>query len=173
MSSNSSVSSKETILEKTLGSVATFSDSDISSIQITTQKLNGRNYLQWAQSVKIVICGRGKLGYLTGELKPPTQSDPTHKNWLVENSIVLAWLINSMEPEISRRCLWFHTAKEVWELLTVYCSIKIRSNLEKERVFYFLAGLNRNIDDVRGRVVARDPFPSPEDAFAKVRREEM
>lgn len=34
-------------------------------------------------------------------------------------------------------------------------------------------GLNCNLDDVRGRLVARDPFPSPEDAFAVVRREEM
>ncbi|XP_075499991.1 uncharacterized protein LOC142538567 [Primulina tabacum] len=152
---------------------------------ITTHKLNGRNYLQWAQSVKIVICGRGKLGCLTGELKPPTHSDSTHKNWLAENSIVLAWLINSMEPEISRRYLWFHTANEtfdIWQELDLFrddssscadCSIKIRSNLEKEWVFDFLAGLNRNLDDVRGRVVARDPFPSSDDAFAEVRREEM
>lgn len=42
-----------------------------------------------------------------------------------------------------------------------------------EREGIRFAGLNRNLDDVRGRVVARDPFPSPEDAFADVRREEM
>ena len=71
---------------------------DNTSLQITAHKLNGRNYLQWSQSVKIVICGRGKLGYITGETKPPAQTEPTYQTWLAENSIVLAWLINSMEP---------------------------------------------------------------------------
>ncbi|XP_073133787.1 uncharacterized protein [Henckelia pumila] len=203
--------------------IAPLSSSDASSLHITTHKLDGRNYLQWAQSVKIVICGRGKLGYLTGELPSPDSKDPAAcSTWLVENSIVLAWLINSMEPHISRRYLWFKTAKEVWDAarnmysdlgnasqifelrsklkelkqgsksVTQYfsdlqdlwqeldlfldenpmcatCSIKASHNIEKERVFDFLAGLNRNLDEVRGRVVARDPFPSTEEAFADVR----
>ncbi|KAH7575919.1 hypothetical protein JRO89_XS02G0252600 [Xanthoceras sorbifolium] len=34
------------------------------------------------------------------------------------------------------------------------CSIKQRRKLEGERVYDFLAGLNRNLDEVRGRVVA-------------------
>lgn len=55
----------------------------------------------------------------------------------------------------------------------VTCSVKLRKHLEKERVFDFLAGVNRYLDEVRGRVVARDPLPSPEDAFAEVRREEI
>ncbi|KZV41993.1 hypothetical protein F511_16941 [Dorcoceras hygrometricum] len=87
----------------------------MSSLQITTHLLNGRNYLQWAQSVKIVVCARGKLDYLTGDLPPPTTTDPTYPTWLGDNSIVLAWLINSMEMNISRRNLWFQTAKEVWD----------------------------------------------------------
>lgn len=165
-------------------------------------------------------CGRGKLGHLNGELQSPSQTDPTYKNWLAENSIVLALLINSMEPNISRRYLWFKTTKEVWDaakkmysdlgnasqifelrsklmemkqgsnsvtryfsdiqdlwqeldlfletsIICVECTAKVQANVEKERVFDFLAGLNSNLDDVRGRVVARDPFPSPEDAFAE------
>ncbi|KAK4846125.1 hypothetical protein QYF36_013329 [Acer negundo] len=81
---------------------------------IPAHKLDGKNYLQWAKSVKIVICGRGKLGYNTGELPAPPLTDPTYKTWLAKNSIVLAWLINSMEPKISRRYLYFKIVKEVW-----------------------------------------------------------
>ncbi|KZV37850.1 hypothetical protein F511_30760 [Dorcoceras hygrometricum] len=87
----------------------------MSSLQIKTHLLNGRNYLQWAQSIKIVVCARGKLGYLTGDLPPPATTDPAYPTWLADNSIVLAWLINSMETNISRRYLWFQTAKEVWD----------------------------------------------------------
>lgn len=41
------------------------------SFQLTIRKLNEKNYLEWAQSVKLVIDERGKLGYLTGAIKPP------------------------------------------------------------------------------------------------------
>lgn len=167
-----------------------------------------------------------EVGYLTGNLIAPKSTDSSYTTWMAENSIVLAWLIYSMETNISRRYLWFQTAKEVWDgpkkmysdlgnssqifelrfrlkelkqgqhSVTQYfseiqdiwqeldlfinetpscaeCAVKLRSIIEKERVFDFLAGLNRNLDDVRWHLVARDSFPYPEDAFAEVRREEM
>lgn len=99
-----SSTSSQSMAEPSSIPIASVSGSD-ASLHITAHKLNGRNYLQWAQSVKIVICGRGKLGYITGELPAPKTTDPLYKTWLSENSIVLAWLINSMEPQISRRYL--------------------------------------------------------------------
>ncbi|XP_073137592.1 uncharacterized protein [Henckelia pumila] len=193
------------------GSITPLSGGDLNSFEITVHRLNGRNYLQWAQSVKIVVCARGKLGHLTGDLPAPASSDPSYTTWLSKNSIVLAWLVNSMEPQISHRYLWFNTNKEVWDAakkmysdlgntsqvfeirsklkeikqgsnsVTQYfsdlqdlwkeldlfledtktctkCSPKIRLNLEKERVFEFLVGLNHDLDDVQGRLVARDSF---------------
>ncbi|KAH7561077.1 hypothetical protein JRO89_XS10G0169100 [Xanthoceras sorbifolium] len=52
------------------------------------------------------------------------------------------------------------------------CSIKQRRKLNDERVYDFLVSLNWNLDEVRGRIVARALFPSPEEAFSEVRREE-
>ncbi|KAI9154591.1 hypothetical protein LWI28_028499 [Acer negundo] len=76
---------------------------------------------------------------------------------------------------------YFSDLQDLWQELDLFfeedsscakCSIKQQLKLENERVYDFLAGLNRNLDEVRGRVVARDPFPSTDEAFAKVRREE-
>lgn len=39
---------------------------------------------------------------------------------------------------------------------------------KNERVYEFLAGLNRELDDVRGRVLGRQPLPSLREAFAEV-----
>ncbi|KZV52371.1 hypothetical protein F511_33221 [Dorcoceras hygrometricum] len=50
----------------------------MSSLQITTLYLNDRDYLKWAQYLKIVVCARGKLGYLTSDLPAPTTTDPTY-----------------------------------------------------------------------------------------------
>ena len=53
--------------------------SEYASLQITTHKLNGKNYLEWSQSVKLAIDGHEKLGYLTGETKKPAKTDATFK----------------------------------------------------------------------------------------------
>ncbi|GAA0146415.1 hypothetical protein LIER_06379 [Lithospermum erythrorhizon] len=44
--------------------------------------------------------------------------------------------------------------------------------MKKERVYEFLTGLNNELDEVRGRIIGQKPFPSTEEAFAEVRREE-
>ena len=50
---------------------------------------------------------------------------------------------------------------------------KIYNNLvEKERIFKFLLGLNKDLDEVRGRILGTKPLPSLREAFAEVRREE-
>ena len=57
-----------------------FSTTDITanaSLQITVVRLNASNYLEWAQSVKLVIDGKGKLGYLTEEESHPEAIDPS------------------------------------------------------------------------------------------------
>jgi hypothetical protein len=43
-------------------------------------KLNGHNYLEWAQSVKLSINGRGKIGHLIGEILKLVAGDPNKKN---------------------------------------------------------------------------------------------
>ncbi|GMI76535.1 hypothetical protein HRI_001322800 [Hibiscus trionum] len=86
-----------------------------SSLIITNHRLDGKNFLQWSQSVLMVIRGRGKLGYINGEIPRPSLTDPTYATWELNNSIVMAWLINSMESHISRTYLLFKTAKEMWD----------------------------------------------------------
>ena len=39
-------------------------------------------------------------------------------------------------------------------------------------MFVFLAGLNTDLDEVRGRVLGRKPLPSIREVFSEVRREE-
>ena len=76
------------------------------SLQITLNKLNGRNFLQWSQSVTLFLCGKGRLEYNTGETKAPDVLDPGYLQWDVENSMVQTWLINSMDVDIGRTYLF-------------------------------------------------------------------
>ncbi|KAK3004658.1 hypothetical protein RJ639_019412 [Escallonia herrerae] len=45
----------------------------------------------------------------------PALGDSTYANWELNNSIVMAWLINSMESHISRTYLFLRTTKTIWD----------------------------------------------------------
>ena len=50
--------------------------------------------------------------------------------------------------------------------------MRFKQKMENERVFEFLAGLNRELDNVRSRVLSRRPLPSIREVFSEVRLEE-
>ncbi|KAL5844018.1 hypothetical protein ACOSQ4_009976 [Xanthoceras sorbifolium] len=47
-----------------------------------------------------------------------------------------------------------------------------RKVLDNNHVFWFLAGLNVKFDEVRGRIIGRQPLPPINEVIAEVRREE-
>ena len=55
------------------------------------------------------------MGYLTGEKKAPPETDPAYATWDAENSMVMTWLVNSMEEDISFNYMCYPTAQELWE----------------------------------------------------------
>ncbi|RYE26320.1 MAG: hypothetical protein EOP45_04015 [Sphingobacteriaceae bacterium] len=200
---------------------------DNSSHSITSHKLNGSNFMEWSQSVKLFVQGRGKFGYLSGiTTKPDVKEDAAKYGvWEAENSMIMSWLINSMDAGLGRTYLFLPTASDIWtavretysdlgnagtlfEIETqlskarqgeksvtkyytdlkmlwqeedLYCnhewscpkdSALYQKLVEKGRVFKFLVGLNADLDEVRGRILGRDPLPSTREVFSEVRREE-
>ena len=79
------------------------------------------------------IRGWGKIGYLTGATPAPNSKDPMYEIWNAENSIVMTWLVNSMEEEISPNYMCFSTAKELWDEVTA-----MYSNLGNQSQIYEL-----------------------------------
>lgn len=195
------------------------------NFQITPQKLNGKNFLSWSRSAAMVIRGKGKIAFIDGTSSRPTADDPTYAQWDASNSIVMAWLIHSMEDEIGETYLFCSTAKEIWDnLVLAYSDVDNSSQLfelrtrarnlrqdgqsvtqyysalrklwqevdmfhsaswknpadallfkqivQKDRIYDFLAGLTKDLDDVRGRLLGLRPLPSLDEIFAEVRREE-
>lgn len=91
---------------------------DSSSFQSTVEKLNFR---EWAQSIQLIIDGKGKIGYLTGEVrKQPSTDTTTLQKWRSENSMVIAWLVKS-KPSIRKTYLFLPTMKEVWDAVRETC----------------------------------------------------
>ena len=57
------------------------------------------------------------MGYLTGDKKAPSKDDPTYVIQDAENSMVMTWLVNSMEEGIGANYMCYPTAQELWENL--------------------------------------------------------
>lgn len=63
------------------------------TLQITTVKLDGLNYLAWSQLTLLSIKSIGKMGYLNGRIQEPQPNDPAYDKWEVENSTVMSCLL--------------------------------------------------------------------------------
>ncbi|RVX16321.1 hypothetical protein CK203_014550 [Vitis vinifera] len=87
---------------------------ELQNIQ-ATYRLDEKNYLKWSQLVRTVLKGKGKISHLMGI--GPKPGDPRFEAWDEEDSMIMAWLWNSMTPEISDTCMFLATAKDIWDAI--------------------------------------------------------
>ncbi|XP_030551316.2 uncharacterized protein LOC115755880 [Rhodamnia argentea] len=76
---------------------------------------------------------------------------------------------------------YFNVLRRLWQDLDLFNNYEWRSVedfqhrkevTEADRIFKFLAGLRNEFDEVRGRILGRQPFPPIGEVFYEVRREE-
>ncbi|CAL5422346.1 unnamed protein product [Camellia sinensis] len=53
-----------------------------------------------------------------GEKKAPAKEDLAYATWDAKNSMVMTWLMNSMEEDISSNYMCYPTTKELWDNIT-------------------------------------------------------
>ena len=77
---------------------------------------------------------------------------------------------------------YFNAMTKLWQELNLstnsnWCcpegGIQYKKLLDKERVHDFLAGLNRELNEVRRQILRIKPLPANEEGFAEVKREEI
>ncbi|RVW71917.1 hypothetical protein CK203_052516 [Vitis vinifera] len=54
------------------------------------------------------------MGGLLEKVPIPKDDDPKFETWEAENSMIMPWLLHSMQPKISKSLLFLSTAKEIW-----------------------------------------------------------
>ena len=65
--------------------------------------------------VRTVLKGKGKISHLMCTGRKP--GNPRFEAWDEDNSMIMAWLWNSMTPEISDTCMFLATAKDIWDAI--------------------------------------------------------
>ncbi|KAF3780056.1 hypothetical protein EJ110_NYTH40065 [Nymphaea thermarum] len=81
----------------------------------STVKLDGLNYEIWSTSFMMSVTGHRKK-YLLEEDEPVIKTGK-YALWEEDNSMVMSWIMNSVDSSISPTIAYYTTAKEMWDFL--------------------------------------------------------
>lgn len=88
---------------------------------ITTVQLKGENYEDWTKHVRNALRTKRKLGFIDGTLKKPTTEEEIEQ-WEVVNSMLVAWIMNTIEPTLKTTISMVEDAAMLWEDLKLQFS---------------------------------------------------
>ena len=113
--------------------------------QLTTRKLDGHNYIQWARAVKMAITGYGKQRHLY-ETAPPS-TDQSYEKWIQDDAQLISLLWNSMENNIANLCSHIETCKELWNHLHLLFGSNLTRMYDVSREFFQLQQGSQNMTE--------------------------
>lgn len=94
---------------------------DHPGMTLVSDILTDLNFLQWKISITIALSAKNKIGVINGTNKKPGVQSKYLNAWERCNSMVISWLLNSVNPEIRQSIVYFTMASDMWEdLMTRY-----------------------------------------------------
>ena len=108
-------------------SYSTFGNHQVIHLPPTASRnlFTGKNLYQRRQFVERMLRSHKLDDHLvkTG----PTAEDTNYFKWVVEEDILITWLLDSMKPELIDRFIDYESVKEIWDIV-----IRLYSKLEDE-----------------------------------------
>jgi hypothetical protein len=89
--------------------------SDHPGMNICPVILKGDNYPDWETSMRNAFRAKRKLGFLDGTLTVPAADGSEIEDWWSVNSMLVAWIINSIDSSLRSTITYYETVKELWD----------------------------------------------------------
>jgi gag-polypeptide of LTR copia-type len=111
-------------------------------VKLTPMLLNGKNYQPWAIAAHISLKGKGKLGFINGTKQRPTTLIEDEE-WELQDSVIMSWLLHSMESNISEHFCYKETSKIMWDEVqnigfwNAQISLMLKLRKDRRTKFYF------------------------------------
>ncbi|KAJ9567087.1 hypothetical protein OSB04_003053 [Centaurea solstitialis] len=83
---------------------------------ITHVILKGDNYLAWARAITLSLKARRKFEFVNGTISKPSDKKNLI-NWETVNSMLVSWMLRSMEPKVATSIPFHDEAKPLWDYL--------------------------------------------------------
>ncbi|PNY00962.1 hypothetical protein L195_g024249 [Trifolium pratense] len=87
------------------------------NLALVSSLLSGPNYHSWSRAMTMVLRSKNKMHFINGTLPHLDDNDRDSFAWDRCNTMLLSWLNNSVDPEISQSILWLDSASKIWQEL--------------------------------------------------------
>ncbi|CAJ2634039.1 unnamed protein product [Trifolium pratense] len=82
---------------------------------ITQVQLRGANYDEWAKAMRTSLRARRKWGFVDGTIKKPKEDSSEIEDWWTVQSMVVSWILNTIEASLRSTISYMENAKELWD----------------------------------------------------------
>ena len=83
---------------------------------ITYVVLKGDNYLAWSRAITLSLKSRRKFGFVDGTISKPSEKKKI-LDWETVNSMLVSWLLRSIDSKLASSIPYFEEAKRLWDYL--------------------------------------------------------
>ncbi|EOY31697.1 Uncharacterized protein TCM_038760 [Theobroma cacao] len=90
---------------------------DHPSSVVINPKLTTNNYVAWSRSFLLALSIRNKLGFINGSIPKPQVTNDLYPSWIKCNNLIVAWLLDSINPPIASIVFYMDSAMEIWSAL--------------------------------------------------------
>ncbi|KAJ1399630.1 Retrotransposon gag domain [Sesbania bispinosa] len=80
---------------------------------ITPIQLRGPNYDEWARAIRTSLQAKRKYGFVEGKVPKPTTPEKM-EDWIAVHSMLIAWLLNTIEPSLRSTLSYYDDAQSLW-----------------------------------------------------------
>ncbi|XP_073152090.1 uncharacterized protein [Henckelia pumila] len=82
---------------------------------ITQVQLKGENYDEWARAMRTALRAKKKFAFINGSVKQPPDDSSEQEDWWTVNSMLVSWILNTIEPTLRSTITHMEIAKELWD----------------------------------------------------------
>lgn len=88
--------------------------SDNTGMKLVTTLFNGSCYGIWKRSMVIGLTAKNKLCFVECTMPKHAIGAPAYNSWSRCNSMIIGWIISSVDPQIASSILYVDDAREIW-----------------------------------------------------------
>jgi len=99
--------------EKKVDLIFFLGPSDSPGNVITPIQLRGPNYDEWARAIRTSLQAKRKYGFVEGKVPKPTTPEKM-EDWIAVHSMLIAWLLNTIEPSLRSTLSYYDDAQSLW-----------------------------------------------------------
>ncbi|KAK9035055.1 hypothetical protein V6N11_077106 [Hibiscus sabdariffa] len=90
--------------------------SDTPGVTLVSHPLLGlENYSVWSRSMRIALLAKNKLGFVDGACRKESYLAVLRPQWERCNAVVLSWILNSVNQDLSAGIVFATSAVAVWK----------------------------------------------------------